>query len=144
MSMSFFKLALLLATIFFANASLSGAIYKWTDDKGQTHYSEKKPANVDATQINAYRSPKNNPIPTKPVASASNDDDSDDDSDENKPSKTAPKLVSKDPEVCAKASENLAIMLRTPIVRQNGIVMTIDEKNAAIADMKEIQAVHCP
>jgi len=46
------RLITLLFTLFFISLANSGQVYKWTDENGQTHFSQFPPSNEDAAQIN--------------------------------------------------------------------------------------------
>jgi len=45
------KYFLLLVSIWLIASPVSAEVYKWTDEEGITHYSDKKPENQDVTQL---------------------------------------------------------------------------------------------
>jgi len=74
-------------------------VYKWTDDKGQTHYSEHPAAN----QSNEVIKPKtghSDPVSYSTAATSSTSNDA------NTTTNTAAPLPAKDPERCAQARKN--------------------------------------
>jgi len=58
--------AALLTAVLLALAAPAGAqVYKWVDEKGRTHYGEKPPEGVKATEVGAP-TPPNNPVAQEP------------------------------------------------------------------------------
>jgi len=45
------KYLILFVSIWLIAGSVSAEVYKWTDDKGIIHYSDKKPANQEVTEL---------------------------------------------------------------------------------------------
>lgn len=121
--------------------SLASNIYKWIDDNGTVHYGQNAPLGVKAELISAKTAhgvyPVSEPAPAATAAATTTNTET--------KAKTAeaPVVVEKDPATCEMAQQNI-IELQRPIVRIGGKLMTIDEKNQKIAEMTEIEKVHCP
>jgi len=77
-----FQAVFALSSFVLAVATPAATIYKWTDQRGETHYSDKKPAGnqweiVDESKISVIPSTVPNPPPTPGTATntATNGDD---------------------------------------------------------------------
>lgn len=63
------KIISILFLLVFIPLSSSSAVYRWTDNDGNTHYGERPPNRNEATHIQVPRSPKNNAEPAKKLKS---------------------------------------------------------------------------
>lgn len=133
----------LLATSFviFALSAQAGNFYKWTDEKGVVHYSQRAPKDTEAKTITTKTAPSNPQQQTN--ADPEPDEKSNKEAEETAEKAPAPQVVKKDAAACKKAQKDLQTLKSRPIVRQNGKVMSIDEKNKQIQTLKEVIAVHC-
>ena len=147
--------ALLLASsILLSNSLFAENIYKWTDDKGTTHYSAKKPSNQDAETITTKNKKKTtNKIPfSKESAAVTNNSESP--VPEKKPAETEAVVavkkeiqpvkqeIKKDKATCERAKKSEITLRSTPLVKQGGKILTIEEKNQQLANVKEIIKIH--
>lgn len=121
-----------------AATSLQAAnFYKWTDENGVVHYSERAPQGKEA-EIVTTQTPRSAPPAAAPVAGEKKE------GEQTAAESATPQVVKKDSAVCARAQKDLQVLISKPIVRQNGKVMTVEEKNKAIQELQEIISVHCP
>lgn len=135
-----------LATSFviFALSAHAENFYKWTDEDGVVHYSQRAPAGKEAQTISTKTAPSSDQQQDNTEASAdSGSEENDTPEEETAQQAPTPEVVKKDPETCKKAQKDLQVLKSRPIVRQNGKVMTVDEKNKQIQTLNEIIAVHC-
>ncbi len=110
-------------------------VFKWTDEKGVIHYSQRQPEGVDSQVITAK---------TSSVETSSAPTNTGNPKEEGVPgAEPAPEVVKKDPRICKQAKENLQTLKTIAVVRQKGKVMSMDEKNAEIQNLNEIIKVHC-
>lgn len=121
----------------------AGQFYKWVDENGVTHYSERPPHKKEAESIKT-RAQTDTQKQTQQAAeqSAKAEAAAEKEKPKQEESKSEPELK-KDPSLCKKAQKELDVLKRTPIVRRNGKVMSIDEKNEAIGNMRDIIKVNC-
>lgn len=152
----------ILATLFISsNIATASEFYKWTDEKGVTHYSERKPVDQQAETISTKTKGKKPPTyipfsdeakaaaentqqPSEEESSAAEQQTTTSDKQETaKAEEPVKQEIKADPAVCAQAKKDESILRSRPIVRQNGKVMTIEEKNKQLATLLEIQKVHC-
>jgi len=143
-----FRTCTLLAMLCTSTFSIAGNIYKWTDENGTTHYGQNAPIGVKAELISKSATRGVLPVTTPPATAAPTTDASKTSTSTDKTApadtkKDAKTVVEKDPSTCTMAQENMK-QLQKPIVRIEGKVMTIEDKNKKIAEMEEIAAVHCP
>ena len=145
---------LLLTSSLFGNLSLADQIYKWTDEKGVTHYSAKKPSNT-ATEIIETKGKKksSNKIPFTTEAAPNNPVENK--TLEEKPQTTAATApveekkvavkqeIKKDKATCERAKKSEITLRNTPLVKQGGKILTIEEKNQQLANVREIIKIHC-
>ena len=119
-----------------ASTAFATTFYKWTDDKGTVHYGQTAPANVKAEQLNS-RGSHTEPTPQAPSTS----------SNTTNPASTStaavPVVVKKDPELCKKARTDEQMMIQIPIVRIDGKVLTLEQKNQQIQNLRDIQKLNC-
>ena len=104
--------ALLLGSSALSHAAVEGH-YRWTDDSGKTHYSDRPPSGVDAEFIKFSSSKKSPPQPQEKATPAV--------SDQNNPSAEGTLEIvpesQKDPQLCAQAQSNLKALSGNPKVR---------------------------
>ncbi len=125
---------------FNAFAATTTQVYTWTDKEGVVHYSETPPKNKEQTsQL----------VSTKTQAGVSSQATSPEDTETETEEKTATsqenveQVLKKDPEACKQATKALNSLMSKPIIRTNGKIMTIEEKNQQLKNMKEIMKIHC-
>jgi hypothetical protein len=102
---------------------LADKVYTWTDSKGVVHFGERPPKDVKATLVKT-RTGHSDPTPaqtaaaqTKPAA---------------EPAATGQPTSLKDPERCAKAKENLAILnsvARIKTTNADGVAVYLTEED---------------
>ena len=110
-------------------------VFKWTDEKGVVHYSQRQPEGIDSQIITA----KTSSVETSRASTNTSNPKG-----ESIPgAESAPEVVKKDPGICKQAKENLQTLKTIAVVRQKGKVMTVAEKNAEIQSLNEIIKVHC-
>lgn len=114
----------LLLGLLAAQGALAAKVYTWTDSKGVVHFGERPPKDAKATLVKT-RTGHSDPTPapavaTPPAATTTT---------------TAPQPTSlKDPERCAKARENLAILnsvARIKTVNSEGVTVYLTEEDKA-------------
>ncbi len=116
---------LLLAAMMIITNSASAGLYKWVDNDGNVHYSQKRPRNQQYKRLKAPPSAPENSKPLyQPVT------------EENKSSDTAAKETAKNNKVraenCAIAKKNLnAYQVYRRIRDKDGNVKVIDDKERA-------------
>lgn len=141
----------IILAISYAAASSASTIYKWVDEKGQTHFGQNPPEHIQAEQI----SPKKRSFGqysdsvTDSSADALAQQNSTVETAENKVSdveestNSVKEVFKKDPSLCAQAQENKRLLIQHPIIRRQGKVLTVDEKNKELQDTEEVIKVHC-
>ncbi len=115
------RILLLTAMIIFASSASAG-LYKWVDDEGNVHYSQKRPANQ---QYERLKAPPPSPDSAKPLYQS--------DKSAEKPGKTAASETAKNKEIraknCAQAKKNLNnYQVHRRIRDKDGNVTIIDNK----------------
>ena len=103
---------LLLASIAASYAFAAKTYYKWVDDEGVTHYSERKPQGTNAQEVNVFTGrsePTTNNVTGKPLE---NDQAATESTDE----EVDPEAL-KDPERCKIAQKNLETMQNNNRIR---------------------------
>ena len=150
--------ALLLSVIgAFYTHSAAGEIYKWTDEQGVTHYSQRKPVDTDSETVTTKTKGKKPPnyIPFSEQEAAAERAAA-----EKKPATKAPEArkpdnkqpvaeskpkneIKRDPATCDRAKKDEIALRNNPIVRQGGRILTIEEKNQQLANILEIKKIHC-
>lgn len=114
----------LLMSLLASHSVLAAKVYTWTDSKGVVHFGERPPKDAKATLVRT-RTGHSDPTPAPAVATP--------------PAATsttsAPQPTSlKDPERCAKAQENLAILnsvARIKTVNEEGVTVYLTEEDKA-------------
>lgn len=149
--------ALFLAFTAYTHISYASEFYKWTDENGITHFSQRKPTGLDSETISTKTKGKKAPeyIPFSAEAEAA----------ENSKAKAtkAPTPVAKqkakkeekqeaapvkneikrDKAACEQAKKNQIALRNNPMVRQGGRLLTIEEKNEQLAKFEEVKKIHC-
>lgn len=118
------RIVLLTAMMIFASSASAG-LYKWVDNEGNVHYSQKRPANKQFERIKA---PAAAPENSKPLYETSNP--------ETKSGATAAKETAKNKEIrasnCKKAKKNLNnYQVHRRLRDKEGNVTIIDDKERA-------------
>ena len=88
--------------------------YRWTDDNGKTHYSDRPPAGTESEYIKFSTSKKHTAKPSDSTADAATDNQADTSAEgtlEIEPQSQ------KDPKLCAQAQSNLKALSGNPKVR---------------------------
>ena len=109
-------------TLMIFSYSASAGLYKWVDDEGNVHYSQKRPANK---QFKKLKAPAPAPADAKPLYQTTGTS--------NKASKTAKNESAKNEEIrasnCAKAKKNLNnYQINRRIRDKDGNVTVLDDK----------------
>ena len=129
------RILLLTAMMIFASSAFAG-LYKWVDDEGNVHYSQKRPPNQ---QFERLKAPPPAPDSDKPLYQSS------------KPSDTANKAVAAETEKnekiraenCAKAKKSLAnYQIHRRMRDEDGNVTVIDDKVRASQIEKAKEAIN--
>lgn len=139
-----------LAACFLASGFLSSdalaakKFYKWVDEKGVTHYSERPPRGQKSQQITTYTGRGTPPPPPKTSAADKEKQDSE------KADATANEQAEpiKDPKICSSARKNLDILDRSNRVRlrgENGELVTLSNEEKESQRKTALKAVkeHC-
>lgn len=118
-------LGFLLMGVLISQTVLADKVYTWTDTKGVVHFGERPPKNVKATLVKT-RTGHSDPTPAQTAAAQP---------------KTAAETAAanqeaslKDPERCAKAKENLAILnsvARIKTMNADGVAVYLTEEDKA-------------
>ena len=115
-------------------------VYTWTDEAGVVHYSETPPKNKEQTS-ELVTTKTHSGTPAAPVAEAK--------AGSSKETDTLPakqeveQVLKKNPEACKQATTALNSLMSKPIIRSNGKIMSIKEKNQEIQNLKDIMKIHC-
>lgn len=129
--------ALLLTVIMVFASSAFAGLYKWVDDEGNVHYSQKRPRDQ---QFKKLKAPPPAPGDSKPLYQSSEDES------KNSGSDTASLETAKNKKVreqnCVNAKKNLnAYQVYRRIKDKDGNVKTIDEKVRATQIKRAQQAI---
>ena len=108
--------------------------YKWTDDKGVVHYSQRAPQGTEAKKVRTY----NTGTRTTPAGKSSEKGEAPEEK-----TTIEPKLAKKDPALCERAKKDSETLRNRPLVRQNGKILTMDQKNEQIKKLQDIINIHC-
>lgn len=129
--------------------SIASEIYRWVDDNGQVHFSQRPPEgkNSERVQSSTPRSfgqniedePVEAPATTETPETAPANEEA---GDEQAETTDAP-AIQKDSALCNKAQESKKMLMSVPIIRRNGKVMSVEEKNEELKYVEEIISVHC-
>lgn len=130
---------LLLATMMIFASSAFAGLYKWVDDEGNVHYSQKKPRNQ---QFKRLKAPPPTPENSKPLYKSNIPSE--------KPSNTAAAETVKNKKIradnCAQAKKNLNnFQIHRRIRDKDGNVTVIDDKVRAsqIENAKQAISNYC-
>lgn len=124
--------------------------YKWTDSAGVVHFSETPPKdkNQAAELIRSKQPPP--PLPQLSSENSANEKESaetkepaDSEAKTEAPTEEVEQVLKKDIEACRQATDALNSLMTKPIIRKDNKVMTIEEKNMEIKNMKDIMKIHC-
>ncbi|MCK5386610.1 MAG: DUF4124 domain-containing protein [Gammaproteobacteria bacterium] len=132
------RILLLTAIIIFASSASAG-LYKWVDDEGNVHYSQKRPA---SQQFQRLKAPPPAPENAKPLYQPGISAD--------KTGKTIKTETAKNAKIradnCERAKKNLSAYQVSRRVRNNeGVVITLDDKTRTeqIENAKKHIAEYC-
>lgn len=135
-----------LCLIVAAGLAQADNVYRWVDENGNIHFSQRPPEGRDSEVINP-RQPRSfgQSIEDEPADKQAATDDAGTaaDSEQAAAVETPEPVFKKDPELCKKAQDYKALLLRNPIVRKNDKALTIDEKNEEMRKAEEIISIHC-
>ena len=128
------RILLLMIMMIFANTSFAG-LYKWVDNEGNVHYSQKRPAN---SQYKRLKAPPPAPENSKPLYESTNSIST--------PSSVVASETAKNKKIraqnCQKAKKNLkGYTLFRRIKDKDGNVKTLDDKARAAQIKNAEQAV---
>lgn len=130
------RVLLLAAIMIFASSAFAG-LYKWVDDEGNVHYSQKRPLDQ---QFKKLKAPPPAPDDSKPLYQSSGDNSQKSGSD-TAATETAKNKTARE-QNCANAKKNLnAYQVYRRIKDKDGNVRTIDEKVRAAQIKKAQQAI---
>lgn len=139
-----------LALLFsYAAASSASTIYKWVDEKGQPHFGQNPPEQFQAEQISPKTRSFGQHIEHHPEAAQDTTlaeetvPDVNNEPEQAQAEEVAEEVFKKDPALCSQAQENKRLLMQHPIIRRQGKVLTVDEKNKELRDTEEIIKVHC-
>lgn len=125
--------------IFLASPLIASDFYKWTDEKGTVHYSQRAPENTQTETVHTYNTSntgaKTTMSGTIPSAGGNKE--------EGEEKVAEPELAKKDPVLCERAKKDSETLRNRPLVRQNGKILTMDEKNEQIKKLQDVINVHC-
>jgi len=119
-----------------SSASFAGNFYKWTDEKGVVHYSERAPEGQKETETVKTYNTRNTGVQSKLAESPQAEEGAEQSSE-------APEEVQKDAALCARAKKDQQTLKTRPIVKQAGKVLSIDQKNEQIQKLQDVINVHC-
>jgi hypothetical protein len=119
----------------------AGEFYKWTDENGTVHYSQRAPENAKAETMRTYNSRNSGPQSTLSGTEALEPENKEDSSSQEETAEV--ELAKKDPELCKRAKKDSDTLRSRPMVRQNGKVMTMKQKNQQIKQLQDVISVHC-
>ena len=129
------RILLLTAMMIFASTAFAG-LYKWVDDEGNVHYSQKRPANQQSERLKA---PPPAPDSDKPLYKSSTPSDT--------PNKAVAEETAKNEKIraenCAKAKKSLAnYQIHRRMRDEDGNVTVIDDKVRASQIEKSKEAIN--
>lgn len=136
------SLALILS---YSMVSSASTIYKWIDDKGQTHFGQNPPEHVQAEQI----SPKKRSfgqyteMPIESSSPTAVEPEQEQPAQVESQQAAVEEVFKKDAKLCKQAQENKRLLMQHPIIRRQGKVLTVEEKNKELSDIEEVIKVHC-
>lgn len=128
----------ILSLIYINAAADTTQVYTWTDAKGVVYYSETPPKDKEQQSVLVTTKTSQNSDAESSDAGTS--------TAETQTSSTGTEgtqVISKDANACKQATEARKSLIGTPILRRNGKVMTIEEKNEELRNMEEIIKIHC-
>src|SRR5690554_690182 len=130
-------------------SSVADSIYKWVDDNGQVHFGQQPPDNRQSEEINAKtprsfgqnieREAQVDVQADAPVAVTTATDNVE--STKNVVEGAA--TVQKDSKLCAKAQQSKQLIMSKPIIRRDGRLLSIEERNDELAYLEEVISIHC-
>ena len=128
------RILLLTAMMIFASSAFAG-LYKWVDDEGNVHYSQKRPANQQSERLKA---PPPAPENSKPLYKPSTPSDS--------PNKAVDEATAKNKKIraenCERAKKSLAnYQIHRRMRDKDGNVTVIDDKVRASQIKKAQEAI---
>jgi hypothetical protein len=137
-----------------APAHLLGAdVYKWIDAEGMIHYGAQPPLGAEATRVKVSRGGGSSAVPAQSDATASDaaaspDDAAEDNSEGDGAGQTSGVDPTEAAKVCADARRNLETLESYARIRErdaegNVVVLTDEEKQARIAQAKELIETYC-
>lgn len=127
--------------LFLSSPLSAGEFYKWTDEKGTVHYSQRAPENT-TTPTETVRTYNTGNTGVQTTMSG-NAPDADKDLKDKEEKAAEPQLAQKDPALCERATKDSQTLRSRPLVRQNGKMLTMDEKNEQIKQLQDVINVHC-
>ena len=113
-------LALIAITVALCSSATAGQYYRWTDENGVTHYTDKPPANRETKTVNTSNVHGTTPTSTPATEEAEASEET----------VEAPPVREKSPERCAIARQNLKSISENARVRikENGEFRYLNEK----------------
>ncbi len=125
-----------LTVVLAASTASAAKFYKWVDDEGNTHYSQRAPAGIDTEEVRTYGdNSRTSPPPAAPAPTTAA-----------KPIEAKKKVpeLKKDPETCRKAQDNYRIMSTRPLVLDpEGNIMSIEKKQEELEKAQRVIDIHC-
>lgn len=138
---SIFLGAAFISLLLAISTSHAEQFYKWTDDNGVVHYSQQPPQGKSSKPVKT-RNTKGS-APTTSNTAATEQTNTQQEPEAETIAQEPTKKIKKDPKLCQQAKDDAQTLRQKPIVRRNNKVMTIDEKNQALANLEEIMKLNC-
>lgn len=135
-------LTLLIASTFFIPlTSFSANFYKWTDENGTVHYSQRKPDQTPKAleEIKTHNTRSSTPVPIAGVKEKDSNKVATDTAAETE----KPKREKRDPALCQRAKQKLQTLKSRPIVQEKGRVISGTERQNEMDKLNKIIGKHC-
>ena len=134
---------LLLTTLMIFAGSISAGLYKWVDNEGNVHYSQKRPANK---QYKRLKAPPPAPANSQPLYNSSKPEKKASKATNKNPNKTVEAETAKNKKIradnCVKAKKNLnTLQVNRRIRDKDGNLIIIDDNVRAKQIEKAKQAI---
>lgn len=129
--------------VLLATQAIAAPIYKWVDENGQTHFSQ-QPPNQGASEKVQTRASSVVSNEAEHAANAAQQEATEQIQDiQNTAEKVADNAIKKDAELCQKAQNNKNTIISRPIIRKEGKLLSIEERNKELQYLEEVISIHC-
>lgn len=134
-----------LATLLtFSTVASASNVYKWTDDNGQVHFGQNPSTSFNSELIypqkRSYSIDDSNKANNEVITTNSEGDDN---IVEDAQETAAENVFKKDSSLCKQAQESKRILMQHPIIRRQGKVLSMEEKNEELKNLNDIISIHC-